>query len=420
MRHTERETRGTLEVIRWARSEFGPGLVMPSAFGMNGVVLLHLVAEALGRGNLPPIVFVDTGYHFDETLATVEGRAHEYKLDLRVVRPHLSREEFEVLWGDDLAQRNPDLCCALRKVAPMRRALAQLRPRALLTARSRFQTDERASLQIVEWSSRPLRVNPLAAWTWEEIKGYAEYHELVVNPLHYDGYPSIGCWPCTDPVVEGEDYRAGRWRGREKTECGLWAVEDRMKEGQVKIGKFNLIDDGVQFGDGVEVGHFCIIEAGCHIGDNTRIRNYVELRKNTRIGANCYIDSGVKTSGDCTVGDGVTLRYDAIIARQVTVEEGAFIAPQVMTIYSTHEGEARPGIVIGAESFIGTGAKIGTGVQIAPGTTVGAGAVVTKDIAKPGIYVGMPARRLILREPAQDGGPCCCEEGGGCECAEDC
>ena len=388
-----RETRGTVELIRWAYAEYGAGLLMPSGFGMNGVVLLHLAEQALGHGNLPRVVFIDTGYHFPETLLTAQNNALLYGLDLRVYRPHLSIDEHEVLWGP-LHQRNPDLCCALRKVAPMRRALAELKPRALLTARSRFQTDERAGLKHVEWGTDPLRVNPLAGWRWDEIQDYARQYRLAVNPLHAKGYPSIGCRPCTAPVTDSYDYRAGRWPGRTKTECGLWAAPNYQKEGQVKLGQNCIIADGIIVGENVEIGSYCIIEAGCEIGDNTRIRNYVELRKNTKVGANCYIDSGVKTSGDCVIGDGVTLRYDAIIARQVTVEDGAFVSPQVMTIYSTHEGEARPGTVIGAGSHIGTNATIGPGIQIAPGTTVGAKALVTHDITVAGIYVGVPAKLL--------------------------
>jgi len=407
-----RETRGTLELIRWAAAEYGDGLVMTSAFGMNGVVLLHLADQALGHGNLPPVVFVDTGYHFDETLNCVEMNDINYRLDLRIYRPHLSRAEFEVLWGDDLPQRNPDLCCALRKVAPMRRAMAQLKPRAILTARSRFQTDARAGLKVVEWGTDPLRINPLAGWSREAVEVYAKHYGLLVNPMHRLGYPSIGCRPCTVPVADGGDYRAGRWPGRRKKECGLWA-DNEMKEGQmVEIGEHCIIDDGANFGANVKVGHFCIIEEGCVIGDNTRIRNYVELRRNTQVGAYCYIDSGVKTSGDCTIGDGVTLRYNAIIARGVTVEEGCFVSPNVMTIYSTHEGEARPGTVIGADSHIGTNAVIGPGVHIGRGAVVGALAFVNQDVEDGQIVVGIPARPLAHKQQES-----CCE--GECDCAKE-
>jgi len=409
-----RETRGTFELLHWAAAEFGHRLLMTSAFGMNGVVLVDLVHRALDDLHLaPPVVFVDTGYHFPETLLTAQNNALLYGLDLQVMRPYMSRAEFEVCWGP-LYERNPDLCCALRKVAPMRRALARFQPRAILTARSRFQTDDRAGLKVVEWGTDPLRINPLAGWKQADIEEYARHHDLVVNPLHAEGYPSIGCQPCTARVAEGEDYRAGRWPGQGKTECGLWADNGQQEGQEMKLGEYNLIAPGVTLGGNVEIGSFCIIEEGCEIGDNTQIRNYVELRKNTKVGANCYIDSGVKTSGDCTIGDGVTLRYNAIIAREVTVLDGAFVSPNAMTIYSTHEGEARPGTVIGQDCHIGTNAVIGPGVFVGNGAVVGALAFVNRDVQDGQIVVGQPAKPLPPKAERY------CEEGGDCACAADC
>jgi len=138
-----------------------------------------------------------------------------------------------------------------------------------------------------------------------------------------------------------------------------------------KMGRYCIINDDVVIGDNVSIGDYCKIGAGCRIGDNVKIQSSVEFRNNTIIGNNCYIDSGVKTSGNCVIGNYVTIRYDSIIARDVTIEDHCFIAPQVMTIYSTHQGEKLPGTVIGKGAYIGTNVTLGPAVKICPHAIIG-------------------------------------------------
>lgn len=206
-----------LLVIRWALEQY-PDLLMPSAFNLNGVVLIDLAAKA---GYAGEVVFVDTGYHFPETLQTRDRLAARYP-QMRFVT--LSAALGEERWGEERYRSDPDGCCAARKVAPLREYLAQKNPSALLNARSRDQASTRASLGFLEKGER-LRINPLAYWTRERLEAYALEHDLPVNPLYWSGFLSIGCWPCTRAVRPGEEARAGRWDGKGKTECGLWVGE---------------------------------------------------------------------------------------------------------------------------------------------------------------------------------------------------
>ncbi len=207
-----------LEIIEWAIKTY-PDLTLPSAFNLNGVVLLDLAARAGYRGK---VLFVDTGYHFPETLKTRDALAQRY--------PQL---EFVTLNAKlpDTAQYLEDVdgCCAVRKVGPLNDYLEQTGPSALLNARSRKQASTRAEISFVEagqvTTGRRTRINPLAHWTREMLEAYALEHQLSVNPLYWDGFLSVGCWPCTRAVRPGEDARAGRWAGKGKVECGLWVGE---------------------------------------------------------------------------------------------------------------------------------------------------------------------------------------------------
>ena len=155
-----------------------------------------------------------------------------------------------------------------------------------------------------------------------------------------------------------------------------------------------IVAEDFKHGKNFSMGNYCIIQEGCEVGDNVRLEHFVLLKKGTRIGDNVYVDSYVKSSGDNKIGSGVTLRFNATIAREVIVENDVFISPNVMTIYSDHEGHAHPGTVIGKGSHIGTNAVISHGIVIAPGTVVGAMSLVTKSIESPGIYVGIPAKKI--------------------------
>ncbi|MCB9387459.1 MAG: phosphoadenylyl-sulfate reductase [Microthrixaceae bacterium] len=201
------ETMAASQVIAWAAETFGPALSL--AASMTDAVLIDLatkVAPAI------EVVFIDTGYHFPETLETVETVRRRYGLNLRMMTvPHHA----EALW-----EKDPENCCSAVKVGQLDRALAG--KAAWMSGLRRDEAETRASAPIVGRDMRGLvKVNPLATWTSDDVQGYIEEHDVPVNPLTLQGYPSIGCMPCTKPVAEGEDPRSGRWAGREKTECGL-------------------------------------------------------------------------------------------------------------------------------------------------------------------------------------------------------
>ncbi len=209
------------EILAWAADRFAPRVTLATSFGPEGCVLVDLIA----RRRLPIDVFtLDTGLLFPETRALWRRLEERYGLTIRGVRPAQTVEEQAARHGDRLWEREPDRCCGLRKVAPLREALAGFD--AWVSAIRRDQTPERARTRAVEADLRfgLVKVNPLAGWTAEQVWAYVRAHDVPTNPLHQRGYPSIGCVPCTTPVAPGEDARAGRWRGRAKKECGLhWA-----------------------------------------------------------------------------------------------------------------------------------------------------------------------------------------------------
>jgi phosphoadenosine phosphosulfate reductase len=167
------------------------------------------------------VVFLDTGYHFAETIGTRDAAELAYPVKLVSVTPRRTVAEQDAELGPRLFERDPDRCCALRKVEPLERGLAPYA--AWVTGLRRAESATRAGIGVVEWDAKrsKVKVNPLAAWTDEDLAGYVESHGVLVNPLLQLGYPSIGCAPCTRAVAPGEDPRAGRWAGLAKTECGL-------------------------------------------------------------------------------------------------------------------------------------------------------------------------------------------------------
>jgi phosphoadenosine phosphosulfate reductase len=203
-------------VIAWAVREFGPYMAVASS--MQDTVLSHLVSEQFP---FVDVLFGDTGYHFAETLGT--RGAVEIELDVNVVdvRPELTVAEQDAKYGPKLHDRDPEACCAMRKVAPMKKALEGYE--AWATGVRRSETAARANAPLVSWDERNgvVKINPIAAWTDEQVDEYASRHGLVINPLLTDGYPSVGCEPCTARPLPGEDARSGRWAGRDKDECGL-------------------------------------------------------------------------------------------------------------------------------------------------------------------------------------------------------
>lgn len=213
----------TLDLIQWAIAAH-PDVLMPSAFNLNGVVLIDLAVRAGYRGQ---VVFVDTGYHFAETLQTRDRLAARYaELEFVTLNAGASPEDGRT--PPELYAADPDACCAARKVAPLQEYLRHKNPSALLNARSRDQAATRAEIPFVEEGGARIKINPLAEWTRQQLEAYAAAHDLPVNPLYADGFLSVGCWPCTRAVRPGEDARAGRWAGQGKTECGLWAGEGQL------------------------------------------------------------------------------------------------------------------------------------------------------------------------------------------------
>ena len=226
--------RSPRQIVRWAVDTFGERLVMTSAFGMNGVALIHMVYEEFRERGLDmtiPILFVDTAYLFPETLETKRRIEAAYGCRVETYYPALGVAEQAARYGPDLPSRDPDLCCRLRKVEPMQRAIAEHRPAAILNGRARFQSSGRRTLPIVEWNYAPLRIHPLAYWSQEHVVDYVTSHHVPYNPLYDQGYPSIGCQPCTRPVIAGEPIRAGRWPDTKKSECGIWTTKCLLKQG---------------------------------------------------------------------------------------------------------------------------------------------------------------------------------------------
>jgi phosphoadenosine phosphosulfate reductase len=212
------EGRWPAEVLRWAAATFAPRLALATGFGPEGIVLMHLASQVAPATT---VFYLDTGLLFAETHQLRVELSERLGLTFTRVASQLSLARQQAACGPELWRRNPDLCCRLRKVEPLRCFLAS--QRAWISGIRRDQTRQRANAAIVEWdrANGLVKINPLAGWTSEQVWRYLDLHELPVNGLHAQGYPSIGCWPCTRPVAPGDDPRAGRWPGLAKTECGL-------------------------------------------------------------------------------------------------------------------------------------------------------------------------------------------------------
>jgi len=214
------------EILRWASLHIGPKLTFATGFGAEGCVIIDLIA----RNDLPIDVFtLDTGLLFPETYDLWRRLEAKYGIVIRPVRPAQSVDEQAAAHGPALWERDPDQCCELRKVAPLRNALSGFD--AWITAIRRDQTAERAYARVVENDRKfgLLKINPLVTWTHDDVWGHLYAHDVPFNALHEQGYPSIGCHPCTAAVLPGEDARAGRWRGKSKKECGLHVIQPSMQ-----------------------------------------------------------------------------------------------------------------------------------------------------------------------------------------------
>jgi phosphoadenosine phosphosulfate reductase len=208
------------ETLRWAFSTFKNDVAMASAFGVEGLVLIDIAT----RVNPAMNIFIgDTEFLFPETYDLIDRVERHYGVKVERIYPPLTPEEQERTYGPALWSRDPDKCCSIRKVEPLRRKLSELR--AWITSIRRDQTSFRAGAHKVEWDEKfqLVKINPLADWTSKMVWNYIVRHKVPYNVLHDRNYPSIGCTHCTRAVAPGEDPRAGRWSGFKKTECGLHA-----------------------------------------------------------------------------------------------------------------------------------------------------------------------------------------------------
>ncbi|HZG04354.1 MAG TPA: phosphoadenylyl-sulfate reductase [Streptomyces sp.] len=212
----ELEDAPALDILRWAAETFGPRFCVTSS--MEDAVVAHLASRVMPGVD---VVFLDTGYHFPETIGTRDAVAAVMDVNVITLTPRQTVAEQDAQYGPRLHDRDPDLCCALRKVRPLEEGLKAYD--AWATGLRRDESPTRANTPVVGWDAKrgKVKVSPIARWTQDDVEAYVSEHGVLTNPLLMDGYPSIGCAPCTRRVRAGEDARAGRWAGRAKTECGL-------------------------------------------------------------------------------------------------------------------------------------------------------------------------------------------------------
>ncbi|WP_432011687.1 phosphoadenylyl-sulfate reductase [Streptomyces cucumeris] len=205
-----------LDILRWAADTFGARFCVTSS--MEDAVVAHLASRAFPGVD---VVFLDTGYHFPETIGTRDAVAAVMDVNVITLTPRRTVAEQDAEYGPRLHDRDPDRCCALRKVAPLEEGLREYD--AWATGLRRDESPTRAGTPVVGWDARrqKVKVSPIARWTQDDVDAYVTEHGVLTNPLLMDGYPSVGCAPCTRRVLEGEDARSGRWAGSTKTECGL-------------------------------------------------------------------------------------------------------------------------------------------------------------------------------------------------------
>lgn len=209
------------EVLKWGINRYYPKIAIASSFNVEDIVLIDMATQ------IEPAIkvfYIDTGFHFKETEAIKKLIKKRYRLNLVEYSPLLSIEDQNLKYGPELYKEKPDLCCKLRKVEPIKRALRELD--AWVTGLRREQAVTRKGTMTVESGytdeGNPLiKMNPLAHWTSQQVWEYLENNQIPYNPLLDKGYLSIGCEPCTRPIQQGEDRRAGRWAGTDKTECGI-------------------------------------------------------------------------------------------------------------------------------------------------------------------------------------------------------
>jgi phosphoadenosine phosphosulfate reductase len=213
-------------ILRWAVSHFGKSLCMQTSFQLGGMALVDMLAKI---DRTVPVYFVDTTFHFKETLLFCEQVVARYQISLQILKPAIDRSTFVKFFGNEtLCERNPTECCRINKVEPMENAMKQ--HEATIISLRRDSSLERSKIALLDQRLDGLvRIHPLANWSREQTKAYLKEHDVPVHPLHSKGYKTIGCSPtcCTVPVGENAPERAGRWTGTGKTECGLHLVGKR-------------------------------------------------------------------------------------------------------------------------------------------------------------------------------------------------
>ena len=206
------------QVLRWAVEQFSRDIALASSFGAEDQVLLDLASKLA----TPLRVFtLDTDFLFPETYRLIRASELNYGVKVERAKSALTPQQQEEQYGPALWSRDPNQCCDLRKVVPLKTKLGELR--AWVTGIRRDQAPTRANARKIEWDQRfgLVKFNPMADWTWDQVWAYVRANNVPYNPLHDQNYPSIGCTYCTRQVMPGEDLRAGRWAGQQKIECGL-------------------------------------------------------------------------------------------------------------------------------------------------------------------------------------------------------
>ena len=211
------------EILSWASERFGPHFAMATAFGPEGMTMIHMLSEIAPE---TPIFNLETGYQFQETLDLRELVNKRYGIEVQLITPELTVEQYEAKHGGPLYEKDPNQCCLDRKIKLLQDVSRRLH--AWTSAIRRDQSSHRAQAPIVGWDKKfgLVKVSPLANSTKQDVWGMISKYDIPYNPLHDQGYSSVGCWPCTRAVLFGADERAGRWSGTAKTECGLHSIDD--------------------------------------------------------------------------------------------------------------------------------------------------------------------------------------------------
>jgi phosphoadenosine phosphosulfate reductase len=247
-----------MDILRWCKITF-PNLYQTTAFGLSGLVTLDMLSKLQAEtpsGTSIDVIFLDTLYHFQETVDLVEKAKARYpNVNLYIYKPEgvSTTAEFEARHGKELWKTNPDLYDWVAKVEPAQRAYSDLSVAAVLTGRRRSQGAKRESLDIIEVDEAGLiKINPLAGWSFQQVQDYINENDVPYNELLNKGYKSVGDWHSTEPVKEGEDERAGRWKGQAKTECGIHNKRSKYAQFLLEQEKLAAALENVNLNNGNE------------------------------------------------------------------------------------------------------------------------------------------------------------------------